>query len=170
MAAFSASADEGHNATLNTSLSALLPLTLNIQPSMGNRLLPFGDRRALDLKFLTPALEEKAVKVQRWGPGGKAFYPYTVQLPEGIDRKDGATSGLLTLPWSKKVGWESLLNRAGTTFRQLSDADKQGLDEKKAIALMIAQPSLIKRPVVDLGGDKLLVGFKPEIYAAAFKR
>ena len=67
--------------------------------------------------------------------------------------------------WSKKVGWEALLNRAGTTFRKLPDADKQGLDEKKAIALMLAQPSLIKRPVLELGGGKLLVGFKPETIA-----
>lgn len=69
--------------------------------------------------------------------------------------------------WSKKVGWETLLNRAGTTFRKLPDADKQGLTEKKAIALMIDQPSLIKRPVLDLGRGKLLVGFKPDTYAEA---
>ena len=61
-------------------------------------------------------------------------------------------------------GWAALLNRAGTTFRKLPDKDKQGLDTKKAMALMLAQPSMIKRPVLDLGG-KLLVGFKPEIYA-----
>jgi arsenate reductase (glutaredoxin) len=66
--------------------------------------------------------------------------------------------------WSKKVGWETLLNQAGTTFRKLPDKDKSALDAKKAIALMLAQPSMIKRPVLDLGGGKLLVGFKPEIY------
>ena len=66
--------------------------------------------------------------------------------------------------WAKKVGWEALLNRAGTTFRKLPDKDKNGIDAKKAIALMLAQPSMIKRPVLDLGG-KLLAGFKPEIYA-----
>ncbi len=70
--------------------------------------------------------------------------------------------------WSKKVGWETLLNRAGTTFRKLSDSDKQGLDENKAIRLMLEQPSLIKRPVLELGRGKVLVGFKPEIYADAF--
>jgi len=70
--------------------------------------------------------------------------------------------------WSKKVGWEKLLNRAGTTFRKLPDSDKQSVDEKKAIALMLAQPSLIKRPVLDFGRGKILVGFKPEIYAEAF--
>ena len=66
--------------------------------------------------------------------------------------------------WAKKVGWETLLNRAGTTFKKLPDKDKEGVTEKKAIALMLAQPSMIKRPVLDLGGGKLLVGFKPEEY------
>lgn len=72
--------------------------------------------------------------------------------------------------WSKKVGWETLLNRAGTTFKKLPDKDIAGLTESKAIALMLAQPSMIKRPVLDLGGEKLLVGFKPEIYAGALAR
>ncbi len=71
--------------------------------------------------------------------------------------------------WSKKLGWETLLNRAGTTFRKLPDKDKAGLDAGKAIALMLDQPSMIKRPVLDLGGGKLLVGFKPEIYADAIR-
>ena len=66
--------------------------------------------------------------------------------------------------WSDDVSWETLLNRAGTTFRKLPDADKEGLNERKALVLMAAQPSMIKRPVLDLGG-KLLVGFKPDIYA-----
>ena len=57
--------------------------------------------------------------------------------------------------WSKKVGWETLLNRAGTTFRKLPDKDKNGLDAKKAVALMLAQPSMIKRPVLDLGGGQI---------------
>jgi arsenate reductase len=66
--------------------------------------------------------------------------------------------------WCDELGWETLLNRAGTTFRKLPDADKEDLNQRKALALMLAQPSMIKRPVLDLGG-KLLVGFKPEIYA-----
>jgi arsenate reductase len=66
--------------------------------------------------------------------------------------------------WEKKVGWETLLNRAGTTFRKLPDKDKSGLDAGKAVALMLKQPSMIKRPVLDLGGGKLLVGFSPERY------
>ena len=71
--------------------------------------------------------------------------------------------------WAKKAGWETLLNRAGTTFKKLPDKDKEGLSEAKAIKLMLAQPSMIKRPVLELGGGKLLVGFKPEAYAAAVK-
>ncbi|HEY6630663.1 MAG TPA: ArsC/Spx/MgsR family protein, partial [Rhizobiaceae bacterium] len=59
-----------------------------------------------------------------------------------------------------------LLNRAGTTFRKLPDADKQGLDEKKALALMQAYPTLIKRPVLDVDGT-ITVGFKPEVYEQA---
>jgi arsenate reductase len=70
--------------------------------------------------------------------------------------------------WSDEVGWDTLLNRAGTTFRQLPDADKEGLNEKKALALMLAQPSMIKRPVLDLG-KKRLVGFKPDVYAKEVK-
>ena len=66
--------------------------------------------------------------------------------------------------WSDKLGWETLLNRAGTTFRKLSDAEKEGINENKALALMLAQPSMIKRPVLEAGG-KLLVGFTPDIYA-----
>ena len=69
--------------------------------------------------------------------------------------------------WAADVGWERLLNRAGTTFKRLPDADKQGLDQAKAIVLMLAQPSMIKRPVLEADG-KLLVGFRPEDYAKAF--
>lgn len=69
--------------------------------------------------------------------------------------------------WEKTVGWETLLNRAGTTFRKLPDKDKTGLSAKKAMTLMLAQPSMIKRPVLDIGGGKLLVGFTPELYGKA---
>ena len=69
--------------------------------------------------------------------------------------------------WCDEAGWQTVLNRAGTTFRALPDEDKAGLDRDKAIALMLAQPSMIKRPVL-AAGDRLLVGFKPDIYAEAF--
>ena len=62
-----------------------------------------------------------------------------------------------------------MLNRAGTTFKKLPDKEKEGLTEKKAITLMLAQPSMIKRPVLELSSGRLLIGFKPEEYAAAFK-
>lgn len=69
--------------------------------------------------------------------------------------------------WTAAVGWEALLNRAGTTFRKLPDEDKEGLTEQKALALMLSQPSMIKRPVLEVGG-RLLVGFKAEQYEQAF--
>jgi arsenate reductase (glutaredoxin) len=79
-------------------------------------------------------------------------------------KKAGVEAADLTR-WANEVGWETLLNKAGTTFKKLPDADKADIDEDKAIALMRANPSMIKRPVVE-GGGKLLVGFKPEIYDA----
>jgi arsenate reductase (glutaredoxin) len=88
---------------------------------------------------------------------GYAFHDYKTQ---GIER------GLLHA-WVRAVGWETLLNRSGTTFRKLPDGDRQGLTEEKAIGLMLAQPSMIKRPVLDVGGT-FIVGFKPEVYAAKF--
>lgn len=81
-------------------------------------------------------------------------------------KKAGADAGLLE-QWSDEHGWETVLNRAGTTFKKLPDADRANIDKAKAIALMVAQPSMIKRPVLDLG-DRRLVGFKPDVYAAAF--
>jgi arsenate reductase len=69
--------------------------------------------------------------------------------------------------WAKDVGWEKLLNRAGTTFRKLSDKDKEGITQAKAIKLMLDQPSMIKRPVLETG-KTLLVGFSPEEYEKAF--
>jgi len=68
--------------------------------------------------------------------------------------------------WIAQVGWETLLNRSGTTFRKLPESQKTGLTESKAVKLMLAQPSLIKRPVLEIG-SRLLVGFKPEAYKAA---
>jgi arsenate reductase len=81
-------------------------------------------------------------------------------------KKSGVDAGALRA-WVDELGWEVLLNKAGTTFRALPDADKRGIDAAKAVALMHANPSMIKRPVLDLG-DRRIVGFKPESYAAAF--
>jgi arsenate reductase len=66
--------------------------------------------------------------------------------------------------WCGEAGWEVLLNKSGTTFRKLPDDQKAGLTERKAVSLMMAQPSMIKRPVLDLG-KRLLVGFSPATYA-----
>ncbi len=99
-------------------------------------------------------------KAFTWLDGHKVAYSFHDYKKEGIDRAR-------LEKWVKQAGWEVLLNRAGTTFKKLPDKDKTGLTEKKAIALMLAQPSMIKRPVVEKGA-KLLVGFKPEEYAKAF--
>jgi Spx/MgsR family transcriptional regulator len=98
-------------------------------------------------------------KARAWLDGHGVAYAFRDYKTVGIDRDRLER-------WTKKVGWETLLNRSGTTFRKLPDQDKEGLTEKKALALMLAQPSVIKRPVLDLGGGKLLVGFKPELYKA----
>lgn len=68
--------------------------------------------------------------------------------------------------WVRSVGWEALLNRVGTTFRKLPEADRIDLNESRAVALMLDQPSMIKRPVLDLEG-RLVIGFKPEQYEEA---
>jgi arsenate reductase len=96
-------------------------------------------------------------KARAWLDERGVAYQFHDYKSAGIDR-DRLKS------WSKAVGWETLLNRAGATFRALPDADKTALTEAKAIALMLTKPSMIKRPVLDLGG-RLLVGFKPELYA-----
>jgi arsenate reductase len=95
-------------------------------------------------------------KARAWLDGNGVAYNFHDYKIEGISKEK-------LKRWSDELGWETLLNRAGTTFRKLPDADKDGLNERKAIALMLAQPSMIKRPVLE-AGSKLLVGFKPEIY------
>ena len=99
-------------------------------------------------------------KARAWLEKQGVAYDFHDYKAQGVAR--GQLEG-----WARDVGWEVLLNRAGTTFRGLPEKDKEGLSEKKAIALMAAQPSMIKRPVLDVGG-KLLVGFKPEQYEKTF--
>ena len=84
------------------------------------------------------------------------------------DYKTGGIKPAMLQAWVHKAGWEALLNRAGTTFRKLPEDQKQGLDEARAVALMLAQPSMIKRPVLTKGGA-LLIGFDPARYAALLK-
>ena len=102
-------------------------------------------------------------KARAWLDGHGVKYDFHDYKAAGIERTK--LEG-----WARKAGWETLLNKAGTTFRKLPDKDKEGLTEKKAIALMLAQPSIIKRPVLELAGGKLLVGFKPEQYEAIARR
>ena len=100
-------------------------------------------------------------KARSWLDAHKIAFEFHDYKVAGIDKR--------TLEgWAKDVGWETLLNRAGTTFKKLPESDKENVTEKKALALMLAQPSMIKRPVLNTG-KKLVVGFKPEIYAATFK-
>ncbi|WP_159713151.1 ArsC family reductase [Geminicoccus flavidas] len=80
-------------------------------------------------------------------------------------RRDGVDRTTL-LRWVDELGWEALLNRAGTTFRRLPEAERAELDRERATALMLAHPSAIRRPVLDLG-ERRLVGFRPELYAHA---
>lgn len=99
-------------------------------------------------------------RARAWLDGHGVAYAFHDYKAAGVERSR-------LEDWASKVGWETLLNRAGTTFRKLPDSDREGLSEKKAITLMVAQPSMIKRPVLDVGG-KLMVGFKPQEYAEAF--
>ena len=101
-------------------------------------------------------------KARAWLDKRGVAYAFHDYKTEGVAKPD-------LEKWSKAVGWEILLNRAGTTFRKLPDKDKENVTEKKALALMLAQPSMIKRPVLDVGG-KLTVGFKPEIYEKLFPK
>jgi arsenate reductase len=101
-------------------------------------------------------------KARAWLDARGVAYGFHDYKAAGIDR--ARLEG-----WVGKVGWEALLNRAGTTFRKLPDSDKADLTARKAVALMLAQPSMIKRPVVELPRGRLLVGFTPDSYVDAIK-
>ena len=93
-------------------------------------------------------------KARVWLEGRKVAYAFHDYRASGLeaDRLQG---------WIDRLGWEVLLNKASTTFKELPDDNKQGIDARKAKALMLANPTMIKRPVLDLG-DRLLVGFSAE--------
>ncbi len=99
-------------------------------------------------------------KARDWLTSHGVAYAFHDYRKSGIDRARLAG-------WVAALGWEVVLNRAGTTFRKLADAERGDLDGDKAITLMIAQPSMIKRPVMEYPGG-LLVGFKPEAWTQAF--
>lgn len=81
-------------------------------------------------------------------------------------RADGLTKSLVD-GWVKRAGWEKVLNKASTTWRELPETEKAGVDHARAIALLLAHPTLVKRPVLDRGGE-LTLGFKPTIYGQLF--
>lgn len=99
-------------------------------------------------------------KARTWLADRGIAYDFHDYKKSGIDRAHLES-------WADALGWDKLLNRAGTTFRKLPDADKADVDRAKAIDLMLAHPSTIKRPVVEHGGQ-YLVGFKPDEWDAAF--
>lgn len=102
---------------------------------------------------------ESMKRARSWLDGRKVAYDFHDYKAKGIDRERLAA-------WAGLVGWDPLLNRAGTTFKKLDKKDKEDLTEQKALALMLAQPSMIKRPVLDAGG-RILVGFKVDEYEKA---
>ena len=95
-------------------------------------------------------------KARTWLDGHGVKYEFHDYKTAGIDPT-------VLARWCTEVGWEVLLNRGGTTFRKLPDAQKTGLNDRKAISLMLAQPAMIKRPVLEMG-KRLLVGFQPATY------
>ncbi|HQQ63036.1 MAG TPA: ArsC family reductase [Pseudomonadales bacterium] len=101
-------------------------------------------------------------KARAWLDGQGVAYDFHDYKTSGVDRN-------LLGQWCNEHGWEAILNRHGTTFRKLDDARKRNLDQSAAMALMLAQPSMIKRPVLDLG-SRTVVGFNAEAYRAAFEK
>lgn len=102
---------------------------------------------------------DTVAKARKWLEDRGLAYSFHDYKASGIDRPRLEA-------WIDELGWEALLNRAGMTFRKLDDADKQDIDREKAIGLMLDKPSMIKRPVLDLG-DRRLVGFKPDLYESS---
>lgn len=99
-------------------------------------------------------------KARAWLDARGVAYRFHDYKTQGVERA-------LVEAWLDRAGWEAVINRAGTTFRKLPDADKTGLDRDRAITLMLAQPSMIKRPVLETGGE-LRIGFDPAAYSALF--
>ncbi|MGR6327463.1 ArsC family reductase [Sphingomonas sp. XXL09] len=99
-------------------------------------------------------------KARAWLDDHGAGYVFHDYKAEGVDAER-------VRGWVDRLGWDTVLNRAGTTFRKLPEAERIGIDADKAVALMVAQPSMIKRPMLE-HGDTLVAGFKPDRYAALF--
>jgi arsenate reductase (glutaredoxin) len=100
-------------------------------------------------------------KARRWLDERGVAYRFHDFRTDGLeaDRLDG---------WIRAVGWETLLNRRGTTWRQLPEADREGIDAERAAALMLEHPTLIRRPVIE-HGKQVLVGFNAEVFTQRFR-
>lgn len=105
---------------------------------------------------------ETMKKARAWLEAHEVAHVFHDYKSEGIDKAKLES-------WAGQIGWEALLNKAGMTFRNLPDASKANLTEKKALALMLDKPSMIKRPVLEAGG-KPVVGFRPDLYEKVFAR
>lgn len=101
-------------------------------------------------------------KARAWLEGHGVAYTFHDYKSEGVAKHK-------LEQWVKRLGWETVLNRAGTTFRKLPDSDKENLTEKKAMALMLAQPSMIKRPILEAGSE-IAAGFRSADYEKLLKR
>jgi arsenate reductase len=99
-------------------------------------------------------------KARAWLDAHEVAYTFHDYKVEGVSRADLET-------WCRVLGWETVLNRAGTTFKALPEASKSGLTQDRAIELMLAQPSMIKRPML-VSGAKVMAGFKPAAYETFF--
>ncbi|WP_269971426.1 MULTISPECIES: ArsC family reductase [unclassified Shewanella] len=101
-------------------------------------------------------------KARKWTEANNLNIPFHDFRVDGLTKEQIET-------WVDAIGWETLFNKRSTSFRNLSDDDKSGIDQVKAIELMLTYPTLIKRPVL-VTDSKVLVGFKEADYKAWFKR
>jgi Spx/MgsR family transcriptional regulator len=101
-------------------------------------------------------------KARKWLDENQIEYRFHDYRKDGLEKKQ-------LQAWSKSLGWETLLNRRGTTWRKLPEDVRNRIDEKTAIDLMLEQPAMIKRPLLDTGKE-LNVGFSPESYQQLFKK
>ncbi len=100
-------------------------------------------------------------KARKWLDANDVSYDFHDYKKKGIDKPTLSQ-------WCKTLGWETLLNKRGTTWRKLPDADKEGLTQARAIQLMLDNTSLIKRPVIDTG-TQLLAGYDEAQYSSTLK-
>ncbi len=100
-------------------------------------------------------------KARNWLQQNKIDYQFH-------DFKTDGLSNTKLKNWVEKTGWETLLNKRGTTFRQLSDTEKQSLNKNNAIKLMLKQPTMVKRPVLEMPNG-ILVGYDIKNYAQLLK-